>query len=462
MALVDGELPGERVDTIRVHVELCPECTGVAKRIEESRSAFAAWAVEGLAPSAAAAIGSRLTASASQRGGARSLKSTLAVTACAAVLLFLVAMPNLLRSRVAANEASAVGSLRALNTAALAYSQKYGHYPWSLENFGPPPSGEATEAAADLIDPMLAGGEKSGYVFSYRRSFVEGGGDGYFILARPLHPGRSGRRSFSTDQSGAIRMNGKAVQGTADRSGGPAGVSGEVANANPSGVKIARTATLKLSVRSVQDARDSMSSILLRRGGHIAQLSANSENNEPPAVVASLRIPSHQFSACIGELRRLGRVTLESQTGEEVTEQYVDLSARLSNERKTEARINEVIKNRAGNLKEVLEAESESARVRGEIERMVAEQKALDQRIEFATLAITLSEEYRAELQSPAPTAGRRLRNALVDGAREAWESGLGLVLWGFSILPTAMLWTAVLFLPARWGWRRWRVHIEA
>ena len=179
-------------------------------------------------------------------------------------------------------------------------------------------------------------------------------------------------------------------------------------------------------------------------------------------MVASLRIPSDQLSACSGELRRLGRVTLESQTGEEVTQQYVDLDARLSNERKTEARINEVIKNRAGNLKEVLEAESESARVRGEIERLEAEQKALDQRIEFATLAITLSEEYRAQLQSPAPTAGTRLRNALVDGARDAWESGLGLVLWAFSILPTAMLWTAILFLPARWGWRRWRVLSEA
>jgi uncharacterized protein DUF4349/putative zinc finger protein len=236
----------------------------------------------------------------------------------------------------------------------------------------------------------------------------------------------------------------------------------DLANANRSGVKIARTATLKLSVRSVEDARDSMSALLLRRGGHIAQLSANSENNAQPVVVASLRIPSDQISECIGELRRLGRVTLESQTGEEVTERYVDLNARLSNERKTEARINEVIKNRAGNLKEVLEAESESARVRGEIERMEAEQKALDKRIEFATIAITFSEEYRAELQSPAPTAGRRLRNALVDGARDAREAGLGLVLWAFSILPTAMLWTAILFLPARWGWRRWRVLSQA
>jgi hypothetical protein len=128
-----------------------------------------------------------------------------------------------------------------------------------------------------------------------------------------------------------------------------------------------------------------MSSILLGRGRHIAQLSANSENNEQPVVVASLRIPSDQLSACIGELSRLGRVTLESQTGEKVTPQYVDLNARWSNERKTEARINELTKNRAGNLKEVLAAESESARVRGEIERMEAEQKALDQRIEFAT-----------------------------------------------------------------------------
>ena len=64
-----------------------------------------------------------------------------------------------------------------------------------------------------------------------------------------------------------------------------------------------------------------MNAILLRRGGHIAQLSANSEKNSQRVVVASLRIPSDQLPACIGELRRLGRVTLESQTSEEVTEQ---------------------------------------------------------------------------------------------------------------------------------------------
>ena len=463
MALLDGELACERVEAIRLHVELCPECSEVAKAIEESRSAFATWPVEDLALSSATDIGSRV----SERAEATSLKSgrspaAFALAACAAVLLFLVATPNLLRSRIAANEASAVGSLRLLNTAALTYAEKYGHYPSSLENFGPPPSGDARESAANLIDSVLASGRKSGYVFSYKRLFADRGGDGYFIRADPLYSGQSGQRTFSTDQTGVLWMNGKPLEGPSNQNRGPASVSRDVANANSNGPKIEQTADLKVDVRSVEDARDAMSAILERHGGHIAQLSANAESHAQRVLVASLRVPSDRLSTCIAELRRLGRVTQESQTGQEVTPRYVDLNARLSNERKTEAKINEVIKNRAGNLKEVLEAESESARVRGEIERMEAEQKTMEERIEFATIAVTLSEEYRAELQSPAPTAGVRVRNALVDGTREAWESGLGLAIWSLSILPTAMLWTAILFLPARWGWRRWRVWSAA
>jgi hypothetical protein len=362
---------------------------------------------------------------------------------------------------MAANEAAAVGSLRTLNAAALTYAEKYGHYPSLLENLGPPPFGDATEGAANLIDPVLASGRRAGYVFSYKRLPAERGRDGYFIRADPLYSGQSGRRTFSTDQTGVIWMNGAPLEGPSKPNGGPASVPSGVASNASNGLKIERTADLKIGVRNVQDARDAMTAIVERRGGHIAQLSSNAESHSQRTMVGSLRVPRNQLTTCIDELSRLGRVTQESQTGEEVTQQYVDLNARLSNARKTEGRINEVIKNRAGNLKEVLEGESESARVRGEIERMEAEQKALDQRIEFATIAITLLEEYRAELQSGAPTAGVRLRNALVDGARGAWETGFGLVLWTFSILPTAMLWTAILFLPARWGWRRWRVLSE-
>src|ERR1044071_4091211 len=84
------------------------------------------------------------------------------------LIIAAIAIPNLLRSKMAANEASAVGSVRTLNTAAVTYSTTYGGYPAALTNLGP--ASPATSTSADLVDSVLAGGTKSGYSFSWSAS----------------------------------------------------------------------------------------------------------------------------------------------------------------------------------------------------------------------------------------------------------------------------------------------------
>src|ERR1700693_1001735 len=80
------------------------------------------------------------------------------------LIIAAIAIPNLLRSKIAANQASAVGSLRTLNTSCIAYSTSYGQFPAALTNMGPIASGgTATSTSADLIDSVLAAGRKSGY-----------------------------------------------------------------------------------------------------------------------------------------------------------------------------------------------------------------------------------------------------------------------------------------------------------
>src|SRR6516162_5939263 len=84
------------------------------------------------------------------------------------LIIAAIAIPNLLRSRMAANEASAVGSLRTINTAAVTYSTTYGiGYPGTLLMLGP--AATASSATADLIDSVLSAGIKSGYSFTYTK-----------------------------------------------------------------------------------------------------------------------------------------------------------------------------------------------------------------------------------------------------------------------------------------------------
>ena len=83
------------------------------------------------------------------------------------LIIAAIAIPNLLRAKIAANQASAVGSLRTLNTACIAFSTSYGQFPAALTNLGPVGSGTASSTSADLIDSVLSAGQKSGYTFTF-------------------------------------------------------------------------------------------------------------------------------------------------------------------------------------------------------------------------------------------------------------------------------------------------------
>ena len=126
------------------------------------------------------------------------------------LIIAAIAIPNLLRSKMAANEASAVGSMRTLNTASVTYSTSYGGYPTSLAVLGPiAAGGTASSTLADLVDSVLASGTKSGYSFSYTAGTTDTNGNvlTYTIIASPTSPGTTGQRYFFTDQSGVIRAN---------------------------------------------------------------------------------------------------------------------------------------------------------------------------------------------------------------------------------------------------------------
>ena len=127
------------------------------------------------------------------------------------LIIAAIAIPNLLRSKMAANEASAVGSMRTLNTAAVTYSTTYGGYPAGLTNLGP--ATPATSTSADLVDSVLAGGTKSGYSFSWAQGTSDASGNyqSYGIYATPLTVGTTGQRYFFSDQSGVIRANATGV-----------------------------------------------------------------------------------------------------------------------------------------------------------------------------------------------------------------------------------------------------------
>jgi len=145
------------------------------------------------------------------------------------LIIAAIAIPNLLRSRISANEASAVGSLRTIITSEITYAATYADigYSASLSDLGGPAAncvapGQPTSTAACLIDAILAGATvstapKSGYYFIY----TPGAGTPsitFTNIATPVVRGQTGQREFFSDQSGVIRFD---ATGTASLTSSP-------------------------------------------------------------------------------------------------------------------------------------------------------------------------------------------------------------------------------------------------
>jgi type IV pilus assembly protein PilA len=140
------------------------------------------------------------------------------------LIIAAVAIPNLLRSRMNANEASAIASIRTIVTSEILYSTTYtvgfsGNLP-ALSDGGVPancvPPALPAVGSACLIDSALAAGTKSGYSFTYA---PVGGGivnAAYTLNGDPISPGSSGQRHFFTDGTDVLRVNVNAVASSSD------------------------------------------------------------------------------------------------------------------------------------------------------------------------------------------------------------------------------------------------------
>jgi type IV pilus assembly protein PilA len=136
------------------------------------------------------------------------------------LVIVAIALPNFMRARMSANETAAASSVRAITTASVVYNSTYENgYPNALSWLGPPPGGgnNATCDNANLIDEVVAAGQKSGYNFalsgvgSPQDTTASGcsnpGYYNYLVTAAPTSPGMTGQRSFCSDEPAALHYD---------------------------------------------------------------------------------------------------------------------------------------------------------------------------------------------------------------------------------------------------------------
>lgn len=135
----------------------------------------------------------------------------LMIVVAVIVIIAALAIPNLLRARMSANESAAVAALRTVATQEVNYNSSWGSgYSQTLAALGPPSPGiPASASTADLVDQVLASGIRGGYQFLYNPLIPSGttSPTGFTVSASPISPGITGEWYFFVDQSNAIRQS---------------------------------------------------------------------------------------------------------------------------------------------------------------------------------------------------------------------------------------------------------------
>lgn len=161
--------------------------------------------------------------------------------------------------------------------------------------------------------------------------------------------------------------------------------------------KIIQRASLSIEVEDFQSSSDAVIDIVERYNGFISDSHSYVTGTGTGTGTGrkegriTIRVPTDKFLAVIAEIEHVGTVKSKSTSGEDVTEEYIDLTARLNNSERQERRLLEIL-DMANNTKEVLEVEREIWRVRSEIERLTGRIKYLENRVELATVSVSLNE----------------------------------------------------------------------
>ena len=203
--------------------------------------------------------------------------------------------------------------------------------------------------------------------------------------------------------------------------------------------KIIRNGEVVLEVDSLERARGEAEAATRLAGGYVS--SAQSDDSSQALV---LRIPAARFDDVAHGLARLGRVLRESLTAEEITDQYYDLTARLTNAKRLEARLLDLVAQKTSRVSELLEVERELGRVREEIERLEGKQRLWDQEVALGTLSVRLWRHAPPEAITTALGTLRGSWHAMV-------AAGRGAFLGGVAVLPWSPFLAAVIFLLIRW-----------
>lgn len=495
-AWLDKELAPARHEEVTEHVASCRECSALVEDLKQVSAALQQWEVEaapeGLRPPV-------VVVEEKPRQRWFSLRPVLAFAGTATVILAIAAIsiPNLMRSKMSSEQAAEMARNRQAEMDTLSRAETQPGAPPPADSprarvappvkqpaparpnkpktFGLSTSkklekdkavAEESEDVAASISGAPAASTMRDSASKKPASGVAGG------VAGELARGQAG----SGDKTATGRLARKRAEAELKSAPQPTEAASRFAARKVDSLQqkklneavarqrsmLAYQANLTVEVENFTEAKREVRKITREASGYLEESNLGFRRDRKATATYQLRVPPEKLEATLDQLRALGRVTSDRLTSEEMTDQLLDLAARLTNARATEKRLLMILEKRTGKVREVLEVEREIARTRQEIERLDARRQAALLRVAMASVSVTLIEENNEQIQGITPGSARRLLKALGEGFRSFSGMILALALffarWGLHLL----FWSFVGRLLWRWWLRPLTRTLEA
>jgi hypothetical protein len=155
---------------------------------------------------------------------------------------------------------------------------------------------------------------------------------------------------------------------------------------------IIRNGTMNLEIESYNEAETKINDLVKSLNGYTSASSSSLNAAGKKQGSLTIKVPAEKFDELIAKLGEIGQVSSQNISSSDVTEEYIDLAARLKTERELEQRLITLLDTKAGSLSDIIEIESKLATVRQKIESVEGRMKFLRSQAAFSTLTVSIFE----------------------------------------------------------------------
>ncbi len=245
--------------------------------------------------------------------------------------------------------------------------------------------------------------------------------------------------AFKSESASADHTARNAIRGLSDVGSVPSHINADR--------KIIYTANIELAVEDFSGVPERVTALARDFGGYLAGSNQNGSTGESRRGTWTIRIPVERYDEFLKSAKSLGELIRMVTDARDVSEEYVDVDARIRNKTKEEERLLQLLEERPGKLEDVVAIERELSRVREELERMQGRMRVLSDLTSLTTVELTVV-EIRGYQPPQAPTLATQIRRTWTGSLAALESAGKACLLGTVAIAPWLPL-AAIVVTPA-------------